>query len=321
MKKVAIYGIGNISHSLVKWIEYRKPDIEIIYFVQTKADSCMFFNKPVRPVIEINDDFDYLVLAVGEKYIGEITNNIKSLPVYEKIRLKIIRQDEFKIELGYIQDVPIDLKVAYNANTMAQIGSQYGGYWIDVSLLRENPIVMSFGVGEEISFDLEMARRFNAWIYAYDPTPKAEIYMKSYESNDRISFYPIGISSKNEFVHFYLPKNENYVSGAQDKRDDLENDPILVEMRSCASIIDGFQDIDYVDVLKMDIEGAEFKVIPDILSNRKIEIKQILIEFHDRFYQEGIAMKNSTLEMLDAAGYILAYEVKQEHTMTFIKGD
>ena len=37
-----------------------------------------------------------------------------------------------------------------------------------------------------------------------------------------------------------------------------------------------------IDILKMDIEGAEYEVIEDIISST-VPIQQVLIEFHHRF--------------------------------------
>ena len=42
-----------------------------------------------------------------------------------------------------------------------------------------------------------------------------------------------------------------------------------------------------LDVLKMDIEGAEYEVVADVLASG-IDIGQLLIEFHHRFSNVGI---------------------------------
>ena len=41
-----------------------------------------------------------------------------------------------------------------------------------------------------------------------------------------------------------------------------------------------------IDILKMDIEGAEFEVIHDIICDG-IEFGQLCIEVHDRFFENG----------------------------------
>ena len=59
-----------------------------------------------------------------------------------------------------------------------------------------------------------------------------------------------------------------------------EEDMVAVSMKSFAAII---QDLKHneIEVLKMDIEGAEYDVIDSILA-ANITINQFLVEFHDR---------------------------------------
>ncbi|NLA24944.1 MAG: FkbM family methyltransferase, partial [Bacteroidales bacterium] len=55
-------------------------------------------------------------------------------------------------------------------------------------------------------------------------------------------------------------------------------------------------------VLKMDIEGAEYSVVENILKN-KISISQILIEFHDRFFENESLKSKQVIEKLRRSGY------------------
>ena len=41
--------------------------------------------------------------------------------------------------------------------------------------------------------------------------------------------------------------------------------------------------LNHIDVIRMDIEGAEYEVLENILNNR-ISVDQILSEFHDRYF-------------------------------------
>jgi hypothetical protein len=59
---------------------------------------------------------------------------------------------------------------------------------------------------------------------------------------------------------------------------------------------------DRIDILKMDIEGAEYQVIDDIIKSN-IDIGQILIEFHHRFIDNGIRMTKKSINKLNQHGY------------------
>ena len=103
-------------------------------------------------------------------------------------------------------------------------------------------------------------------------------------------------------VNFYLPKNSNNVSGSFiDQKNVNKDEKINVRMKSLSDIC---YELGHkkIDVLKMDIEGAEYIVIESIL-NSKIKICQILVEFHDRFFPDGKERTKKTISLLKSNGY------------------
>lgn len=58
----------------------------------------------------------------------------------------------------------------------------------------------------------------------------------------------------------------------------------------------------HIDIIKMDIEGAEYDVIKDI-HNSDIRPKQILVEFHHRFPGVGIKKTKEAIDSLRSIGY------------------
>ena len=63
---------------------------------------------------------------------------------------------------------------------------------------------------------------------------------------------------------------------------------------------------DRIDVLKMDIEGAEYDVLADILS-ANLHIGQILVEFHHRFTSGGLKRTRDVTAVLRGRGYRLVW--------------
>jgi hypothetical protein len=59
-----------------------------------------------------------------------------------------------------------------------------------------------------------------------------------------------------------------------------------------------------IDLLKMDIEGAEYGVIEDIIKSR-IPIAQILVEFHHQYLPNGKRKTEESLHLLRENGYHL----------------
>jgi len=205
------------------------------------------------------------------------------------------------------------------------IGNGYGGFGVCSRFFRGgrvNPVVYSFGIGEDVSFDLSMIKRYNAEIYAFDPTPRSVEWVKNNVRNKNFHFYPYGISDKDQKEKFYLPQRKKYVSGSVLMREGLHQDSIEVEMYRLKTIMDKMGH-KRLDVLKMDIEGSEFKVIPDVLSILgKYEIGQLCVEVHGRFTgSEGYQRNRELVSFINKYGYLLAYVSDTFEELTFIKSD
>ncbi|HEX7718479.1 MAG TPA: hypothetical protein VF389_01635, partial [Woeseiaceae bacterium] len=46
-----------------------------------------------------------------------------------------------------------------------------GGWWFHPDTLHIDSIVYSFGIGEDVEFDLFLIERFGLVVHAFDPTP------------------------------------------------------------------------------------------------------------------------------------------------------
>ena len=59
------------------------------------------------------------------------------------------------------------------------LGSDYGGWSVATTGLGPESVVYSFGVGEDISFDIALIKAFGMRVNAFDPTPRSAIYLAS----------------------------------------------------------------------------------------------------------------------------------------------
>lgn len=183
--------------------------------------------------------------------------------------------------------------------------------------------VYSFGVGEDLSFSEAILGAYpGAEVFAFDPTPKAIAYVKKHalSQNSRFHFYPYGISDENGMETFYLPKNTNYVSGSVVGYDGVDPEQALdVEMKTLDTIMRELGH-DCIDILKMDIEGSEFKVVPYIL-NAGCRFTQLCIEVHQRFFPDRKEKLRGLLQALNAGGYFTARVLDSGEELLFIKKD
>ncbi len=194
----------------------------------------------------------------------------------------------------------------YNSHTVEHYGTYYGGYNIVNKTHIQN--VVSCGLGEDATFDVEILNKFNCKIFAIDPTPRSIIHYeeiskrfgkkndKTYETkNGRqdVSCYNLEKINKKNFVFLdkaitdknntkiklYFPIKQEFVSASFEKDKNYSSKYFFADTINIENIIKKYE-IKNIDILKLDIEGGELLVLKDIV-NKKIFPDQILVEFKD----------------------------------------
>lgn len=155
-----------------------------------------------------------------------------------------------------------------------------------------------------MSFDLEIIDTFSLKVFAFDPTPKSIEWVNKNRSTLPLEFnmQPYGLAAKDGEVCFSPPENPDHVSYKMTVGQSSASASLLPVKRLSTIMADlGHKKI---DLLKMDIEGAEYEVIEDMLGG-SVRPRQILVEFHHRFPNIGAEKTNSAVRALREAGYEL----------------
>lgn len=166
-----------------------------------------------------------------------------------------------------------DVRVAHQ-----WFGSSYGAWPIAVHYVGQNPIVFSFGVGTDISFDEFMIRRFGATIYAFDPTPLCREWIENQNLPQNFKFYPIGVAAVDGEAAFVPPSRDGYASFSKAPARDLPQ-ARKFRVMSIESLIKYVNSAE-PSIIKMDIEGFEYEVISYLVSVPRLLPSQLLVEFH-----------------------------------------
>ena len=185
------------------------------------------------------------------------------------------------------------------------IGSKYGGYCLCLDKITENSVVYSFGVGDDISFDLSMIEKFGVNVFAFDPTPKSINWLKTQNTPKEFHFFEYGIADYDGTAKFDPPENPKHVSFKMIDRSTTVKNAIDCKVYKLKSILN-MMNHKKIDVLKMDIEGAEYAVINDLIVS-DTEIHQLLIEFHHRFKHIGILETKRAIQSLNEKGFRIFY--------------
>lgn len=184
-----------------------------------------------------------------------------------------------------------------------RFGSEYGGWVVAHQDLNTESVVYSFGVGEDVSFDIDLIETFGLTVHAFDPTPKAIQWVKAQNLPGSFRLYEYGLATFDGQTSFHPPDNPEHVSHTILEKKAVRGRILSVPVKCLRTIM---QEIGHkhVDVLKMDIEGAEYQVIDDICQS-SIRPTQILVEFHHRFPMVSVEATKKAIASLRSSGYRL----------------
>jgi FkbM family methyltransferase len=176
---------------------------------------------------------------------------------------------------------------------------RYGWEVIAGSLTKE-ALVYSFGIGTNASFEEQALRDFGCQIYAFDPTPKSINYVRSQNFGPRFHFREIGIWDVDGEVEFAGPANPADVSCTAILQD--TNLPTFRARVGTLTSIMGELGHTKIHVLKMDVEGSEYRIIEN-LARGGVRPRQLLVEFHQGFYGCTAKMTRDSVKTLRDIGY------------------
>ncbi len=183
------------------------------------------------------------------------------------------------------------------------LGSEHGGWTVPHHLLSPDSIVYSAGIGIDISFDRALINQFGLKIHAFDPTPKSLEWLESQTLPENFHYHPWGFADHDGETRFHIPRNPKHVSCSVVNSQVTVEETISVPVRRIKSIMNELGH-DRLDLLKMDIEGAEYTVLSDLLAS-PLRPTLLLVEFHHRFYSIGAKKTREAVSKLRKEGYRL----------------
>jgi FkbM family methyltransferase len=146
---------------------------------------------------------------------------------------------------------------------IVSLGTPYGGWKIPEGLLDADSICYCVGAGADISFDLELIRRYGVKVRGIDPVEEFErTALQQAEGEPRFSFRRAAVTTQDGTLRMQVSHDpgSKSVSAAG-----LYDSDSWVEApgRTLPSLMRDFGD-ERIDLLKLDIEGAEYAVLPTI---------------------------------------------------------
>lgn len=278
----------------------------------------------------------------------KFVRKLKSIPFLYRVLVTLKRSYLRAVGLRHaIQSTNTD-----KGYQLITLGSKHCGWTIVDEPSLQNGIILSAGLGEDGSFDVELAAKYNATIHIIDPTPRAiahfeaivdrlgqpsrqayselgkqpaEAYDLRSVRKDQLHLHKVALWNEETRVKFFLPKNKKHVSHSIiNFQHNYSNTTPYIEVGAVPlTVLMKGIGVDAIDValLKLDIEGAEIEVLEQIVSVG-FKPKQLLVEFDElnRPSKRGIMRVDKAYRLLRSCGYNLIH-TDQQANFLFIRDD
>lgn len=200
-------------------------------------------------------------------------------------------------------------KISYhNSKEFHQIKNEIfnsGIYSLEIS--EENPVILDIGAHIGLATLFFKQRWPGARLFAFEPNPESFALLEEnvWQNNlENVELYQLAITGSEGIRQLYIPIGEDSWSSNSSLREGSwtgieKQQGLRVESVRLAKII---QKLEHIDILKMDVEGAEFEIFKDMKSQIG-KISHILVEIHPG-NRKALRELRALLESLD---YTLSY--------------
>jgi len=183
------------------------------------------------------------------------------------------------------------------------LGAIYCGWTITPRHVTASAIAYSFGAGNDISFDLELIRIFGMQVHAFDPAPSVAAWVGAQRVLPEYVFHPYGLAAHDTSRQLFVPAHDGGTCSLRQEHRHVAGPGMTCEVHTLATITRSLG-TPLIEILKMDVEGAEHDLISDIVEC-PAPIRQLLIEFHHRSGVESGSATVQAVDRLRGAGFQL----------------
>jgi FkbM family methyltransferase len=158
---------------------------------------------------------------------------------------------------------------------------------------------LDFGIGDDISFELELIRRYGAQVYAFDPTPMSMEWLATHsQPPPQFHAFAVGVANFDGVQSFGRPR----VAGTLDfSARRADRDAAACPVKKLSTIVQEYR-LSHIEILKMDVEGSEYAVLED-LAQSHIRPTQLCIEFHHGMDDIRVSETTGAIRQLQSRGY------------------
>lgn len=195
------------------------------------------------------------------------------------------------------------------------LGSVYGGWMAPAALIESGWVCYCVGAGADISFDLELIERFDVRIQSVEPVEQyVEEALEAAAGEPRFAAYRAAIATSDGPIRMQHTHNPGGLALSSANLFDTRRF-VEVPGRTLASLA---RELGHprIDLLKLDLEGGEYDVIPQ-LDLAALQVKVLAVQLH---HNRGTGAARRIIEHLGACGFE-PVAIKPAVKLTFVRRD
>ena len=199
-------------------------------------------------------------------------------------------------------------------------GTRYGGWATPADAVLEDSVVYSFGIGEDASWDLALIDTKGCKIHGFDPTPKSLEWVEKHVTEPHFVMHPQALADFDGSLDLWLPANPEHVSASLRQSSGTSHQKITVPCEKLSTTMKRLGH-ERIDVLKMDIEGAEYAVLRNLCAEEGLltRIGVLLVEFHHWMPAFDRHDTRESLSLLREGGFVPGWVSETGHEVMFVR--
>lgn len=186
--------------------------------------------------------------------------------------------------------------------------------------LGPDSVVISGGVGDNVGWDLALIERFGCTVHAFDPTPRSVAWVAERELPERFVHRAVGLAGEDGLRVFEAPasaRSVNFALADAGTGSTAAAGEGALPVRRLATVAAELG-AERIDLLKLDVEGAEYEVLADALEHGP-PIDQLLVEFHHGTAGWTLEHTTRTVDALAAAGLECFWVSRRGLELSFVR--
>ena len=264
--------------------------------------------------VVISDNFYCWIVPLNPKLIDIISQN-KNFPGF-CVKIYGPNKRLLQVEKFYLNNVPPLVKKPYSTPTHDDVGPSYIDFFFGDLCSGIDTTGVVIDAGANVGFFTLFAKENKAKrVYSIEPDPLPYNFLEfNFKHDSSVITINKVLSHKNEPVDFNIVLVNSVGSVMSEHR--IKDDNVISTTIDSISLHNILNLEPTINLLKLDIEGAEYDVLDNLDSKYFKNINQFFIEFHkdpkpifNRLVEEGYEVEYRHSNENDIAGFIYAKRI------------